>query len=936
MYVDAELINERIYVSSYDDQGRRHITTHLPPYVFYYLDKNGSYTSIYGDPLNRKRYNDRKKFHIELQKHDPGSVFESDVPPIFRFLEERYPGDETPPLKVCFLDIEADKDPSKGWTSVRSPYAPINAVTVYRKWEQQFYTIAVPPPGVSRESAINILASDSEKDSFGPMTEDGGFLVAHSESELLSALLELIADADVLSGWNSTFFDIPYIIQRLRMVFGGEKLKALEREDGSERYPYNPSFHSKPYLEKLCLFPKIPSLRMVERYGNFEKTFDICGRVHLDYLELYRKFTFEELHSYTLDTVLRKEIGQSKVVYEGTLDQLYRNDFRTFVAYNRQDVAGLSKLDDSKKMIELANKMAHMAGVTFDKVTGSVSIIEQAILKTLHKQNRICFNKDVPNEKEAAPGAYVVLPEKGLYEWVCSFDINSLYPSVIRALNISPEVVVGQFDLTRTEEKLTACFNLGMSPTEAWGQFTGVYEYHDLIDEKDEMLTLVLEATEEEITAPAKEWKRILKENNWSVSANGTVFDLSQEGIVAVCLTEWYKDRVEFQKQKKEAGKAQETEEDEKKVAELKMAEEYYDMVQQVMKIFLNSTYGAYLNRFFRFYDPRLGRSVTLSGRVITKHMLKCASEIITGNYDFDRRAIIYGDTDSAYCTLDWYMGQHNIEKNDQNTIEISDKIGEQINATFPKFMKENFLVDSKRGEIIRAGREVVARRGLFKDKKKRYALHVIDKEGKKKDDVEIKGMETRRTDTPRFMQDFLEKCITAVVKDKKSYNDVYEMVEDFRKEFRQMPPWERGTPCRVSNLTLNAAKLKDYYSKKKEGFVDIKKPVPHYSVVAATNTNMLIEQFDERSWDYIHDGDKVEVLYLRSNPQELRSVAINVDSKNYVPQWFKELPFDNEAHEQKLIDKKMFNVLGEIMGWSFEPIKDYRQEVFEEKDFFA
>jgi DNA polymerase elongation subunit (family B) len=753
------------------------------------------------------------------------------------------------------------------------------------------------------------------------------------------------------------------------MILGGEKLSKISKEGlpmanppekkwgyskkGDNLEPFRPSEESVPWLKKFCLedFDCLPEMEMVERFGHLEKSFKIFGRVHLDYLELYRKFTFEELHSYTLDAILKREVNQSKVQIDMPLDQLYRQKFRTFIAYNRQDVAGLDAMDTELKMIELANTMAHMAGVTFDKVFGSVAIIEQAVLRELHRQGKVYFDKNVDDREHiAVPGAFVVEPHKGLYEWVASFDINSLYPSVIRALNISPECVIGQFKPIATDARLERYYAQGMEHTEAWAQFTGTLEYHSIMDETDDMVTFVVEGVDDdeededegtgeaEIVATGKQWKEQLRTCGWSLSANGTVFDLEREGIVPFCLTKWYAQRQEWQAEKKKRKAAIEAGAEGDELIKLKSEEKYYDMIQLVMKIFLNSTYGALLNRFCRFYDPRLGKSVTLTGRLITKHMIKYSSELMTGNYEFDRNALIYGDTDSVYCTLDWYMGQQKIEKTVANAVKIADDLGVKINESFPTFMDENCMVGLKRGAVIQAGREAVARRGLFKDVKKRYALYMVDYEGytpKPGKEMKIMGMEVRRSDTPKFIQEFLTEAIEALVRENKSHEEIYEMVSDFRDVFQAMDPWRRGTPCRVSSLTSGAKKIRNYEQARAEGDVDTKKPKPHFSVTAANNTNILMEHYNEHRWDIIRDGDKIEVLYLRPNELEVKSVAIKV-GENFVPDWFKALPFDDFRHEAKLIDKKLDNMIGSVMDWTFEPVRDYQDVIFEEVDFFA
>jgi len=949
MYIDAKRIGNVIKVSERDENGVRHIKSHQPPYIFYYQDDNGKYDSINGDKLHRKRYTDRKAFYGDLKRHkNQGKlIFESDIDPVNRMLEERYQMDDGPKLNISILDIEVDKDPALGWSSINNPYSIINAITIRNKWENRSYTVAVPPPNLTMDEALALLAEEDNPDGFGAMVLADDYELVATEEELLLRTIEIVEDADVLTGWNSEYYDIPMIIQRMRISLGGESIAKMALEDNTEEHPFNPSERSKPFLKALGLFGTLPSMRMVERFGKMEKTYQISGRIHLDYLSLYRKFTFKELHQYNLDFILQLEIKESKVALTDSLDMVYRNTFRTFIAYNRQDVDGLSRLDDKKKMIELANSMAHSAGVTLDKTLGSVAIIEQALLRKLHRNGLIAFNKPEDAGGGTIPGAFVVKPIGGLYDWVWSIDINSLYPSVIRAINISPEVIIGQFDLSMTEEKYMNHYIAYGGESEsaskrkdanakAWGHFTGVLEYHMVIDETDDELKLNIEGADETVAASAKEWKRIIRENHWSISANGTVFDLAYEGIVTQCMSQWYSERQEFQAKKKAAIKALDTETDEAKRKQLTDDKNYFDMIQMVKKIFLNSTYGAYLNAFFRFYDPRLGRSVTLTGRCITKHMIKKSSEVTTGNYDFDRDAIIYGDTDSAYCTLKKYIKDNNIEETAEAIVPIADAFADQVNDSFPAFMDAGFLIGEERGAIIQAGREVVAKSGLFADdKKKRYALHVIDNEGESVNKMKVMGMEIVRSDTPAYMQKFLMECITDVVQNRKDYDYLKKKVQDFRiNTFYEMNPWERGSPCRVSKLTINAAKLDNYNAKLEEGYVGIKKPVIHFSVVAANNTNNLMKLMNEHHWDTIHDGDKIQVLQLRDNPYEMKSVALKA-GEAYVPDWFKELPFDDEAHERKLVDKKLDNIIGSVLHWDFKRQDDFSDDVFEEVSFF-
>jgi DNA polymerase elongation subunit (family B) len=258
---------------------------------------------------------------------------------------------------------------------------------------------------------------------------------------------------------------------------------------------------------------------------------------------------------------------------------------------------------------------------------------------------------------------------------------------------------------------------------------------------------------------PAKEWNKWLKENNLSISANGTVFDITKEGILPFCLTKWYNERVKYKslssKYDKEGNKD---------------LSEYWDNIQLVRKIFLNSLYGALLNKYFRFGNPLFGHSTTLSGRVVTKHMIRKSSELIDGTYDFGK-SIVYSDTDSVYTTIKNIIDD---PKDLDEIVLLADTIGECINDSFPEKMKEMFLVPLDRGAIIKAGREVVAKRGIFKHKiKKKYALYVVDNEGKRSEKIKVMGMETQRSDTPKWMQKFLKNCLEMVLKEGKGEADL-------------------------------------------------------------------------------------------------------------------------------------------------------------------
>ena len=267
-YIDAyfDRDRDRIHVVERVD-GRREYREFPANFVFYYQDPRGKFKTIYGNPVSRFQTRNSKEFHKELKIHGKKGIWESDINPIYRCLAENYLNVDAPKLQTAFFDIEVDFDPVKGYSTPEDPFNKITAITVYLDWLEQLVTFAIPPKSLSIESARDLV-----KDF------DNTFLF-ESESELLETFLELIDDADILSGWNSEGYDIPYTIQRITRVL------------------------SKDDTRKFCLFGQYPKKRTFERFGAENITFDLVGRQHLDYMQLYRKYTYEERHSYSLDAI---------------------------------------------------------------------------------------------------------------------------------------------------------------------------------------------------------------------------------------------------------------------------------------------------------------------------------------------------------------------------------------------------------------------------------------------------------------------------------------------------------------------------------------------------------------------------------------------------------------------------------------------------------
>ena len=885
-YVDAFFDRDQDIIRVVERKdGKRHFHEYQAKYTFYYEDPRGKYKSVYGDPLTRVVCKNTKDFRKEVAINKGKKLFESDVNPIFQCLSENYLNQDAPKLNIAFWDIETDFDPERGFAPVEDPFMPITAITVCLQWlDSALITLAVPPKGMKHEDAV-AMCKERWGDEVILFTNDKD---GNGEREMLLTFLDLIEDADVQSGWNSEGYDVPYTVNRIKRV--------LSTDD----------------TRRFCLWGQLPKKREYEKFGKMSETYDFVGRVHLDSLELYRKYTYEERHTYRLDAIGELEVGERKTVYEGTLDQLYNNDFETFIEYNRQDVALLDKLDRKLRFIDLSNSIAHENTVLLQTTMGAVAVTEQGIINEAHHRGLQVPNRPKrDDESTQAAGAYVAFPKKGVHKYIGSMDLNSLYPSVIRALNMAPETIVGQIRPEITDARIHEDMALKKkSFAGSWEGRFGSEEYEAVMEQrKDVALTIDWEDGRSDVLSGAEIYKLIFdSQMPWMLSANGTIFTTEFEGVIPGILKRWYAERKDMQKMLKKAKEAGNE-------AEI----EYWDKRQLVKKINLNSLYGAILNPGCRFFDKRIGQSTTLTGRQIVKHMSAEVNNCITGEYDHVGKAVIYGDTDSVYFSA-WPVLKDDVEAgnldwNIDKCIALYDQVCEQANTTFEKFMVQAFHCPKTRSDVIAAGREIVAQSGLYITKK-RYAALVVDNEGFRTDTdgkpgkVKAMGLDLRRSDTPVYMQEFLSEILLMVLTDA-TEKEVLERITEFRKEFSERPGWEKGSPKRANKI--------GHYQRleQKQG----KANMPGH-VRASINWNTLKRMNGDKYSQEIVDGMKVIVCKLKQNPLGYTSVAYPTDELR-LPEWFKELPFDDAAMAETIIDNKLDNLIG-VLDYDLDDTKQH------------
>lgn len=571
MYINCEAVGDSVYVWERHPDGRR-LVTYPSPWYCYVEDPNGAHKTLHGKRATRFDFDSRFELTaaIKAAQNRGRAVFEGDVPPDLKVLSQHYPYSEAsiPKLNICYLDIEVDyrtnsyereyevtarkkggddefvvqvgkiRDASDktdyeireerggewisaeasdymycgptGFSTIDRPYAPINAIALVNDWCDETYVIAVPPPswGTDPEKWEGMLSPE-----FKGL---GEIILVKNEKELLVLFLSLIDDADMLVGWNSEFFDFPYIMARVDIVLGKRGLRKL-------------SFDGAP----------LPKQRQVEIMGKINYTCTYGGRILGDYMQLFKKFEMAARASYKLE-VITEEIMPDlrKLEYDGTLEQLYRRDFNHFVRYNLRDTECLRGFERIKGYVGVANLLYHMSTARYRDVAGTLRTADMSIINFCHDTLGVI----VPNapqvegpqegddEEEGAQGAYVLEPKAGMHDWIGSIDINSLYPSAIRSVNMSPEKLRGQFI-----EDVTA--------------------FEHIARNSDAMLTLRVEATGEHVVMKASDWRVWLKEQEYSISGYGTVFDQSAgPGVIPSILTDWFAKRKHYQKLKGQAG----------------------------------------------------------------------------------------------------------------------------------------------------------------------------------------------------------------------------------------------------------------------------------------------------------------------------------------------------------------------------------------------
>ena len=808
-----------ILVRGYEDGKHFSYKETFHPTFFVPSKKETKYKTLDGkcvEPVKPGTIRDCKDFTEKYKDVEGFAIYGNDRY-VAQYISEKYPEDEIKfdltKIKLFTIDIEVAAE--SGFPDVFNVAEELLAITLQDYATKQIICFASRP--------------------FNNTRKDVQYVQCYDEYDLINRFLDWwqTEQPEVITGWNCELYDIPYIVRRIERLMGEKVMRKLS--------PWN-NVHT----------------REIQMHGRTQLSCELAGITIIDYLDLYKKFTYTNQESYRLDHIAFVELGERKLDHSefDTFKDFYTGNWQKFIEYNIRDVELVDRMEDKMKLIELALTMAFDAKVNFADVFFQVRTWDAIIYNYLKKKNIVIPPKERSEKDSQYAGAYVKEPIPGKYDWVVSFDLNSLYPHLIMQYNISPETLLDERHPSTTVDRIL----------------------------------------NQEITF------EMYKDN--AVCANGAMYRKDVKGFLPELMEKMYGDRVIFKK--KMLAAKQQYEKTPTKALEKEIAR--CNNIQMAKKISLNSAYGAIGNQYFRYFKLANAEAITLSGQVsirwIENRMNKRLNKILkTENTDY----VIASDTDSIYLNLgpfvDWvFKGR---EKTSEVVVDFLNKVCE---VEFEPYIESSYqaLADyvNAYDQKMQMKRENIADRGIW-TAKKRYILNVWDSEGVRYAEPKLKimGIEAVKSSTPAPCRQMIKDGLKLVMSG--TEDEVIDFIEKSRKDFRALPPEEISFPRSVSNVV------------KYKGVNTIYAKGTPMHVRGALLFNFYIKERGlDKKYAYIQNGEKIKFCYLK-NPNPTRENVIS-----FIQDFPKELDLIRFVDYDMQFNKAFLDPLRVILdaiGWSVE-----------------
>ena len=820
-YTSVEQAGNRLLVRGYDNGNRYSVRVPFNPTLYLPSKNYSEWRTLDNKPVEPHKFGsitEAREF-VKQYKEVPDFEIHGNTRFLYQYMATEHPEDQvkfdSSKIRVFTIDIETAAE--NGFPDIESADQEILAISIKDSFTGRITVWGARP----------FDNQDSEVD----------YMHFRSEEGMLNAFLGYWQDnyPDVVTGWNVQLFDMPYIANRVERILGEKAVKLLS-----------------PW--------RLVSRREIFIKGRKQWAVDTLGISTLDYLDLYRKFTYQNQESYRLDHICFVELGERKLDHSefDTFKEFYEKDWQKFIEYNIHDVRLVDQLDDKMKLLDLAFTMAYDAKVNYEDVFSQVRMWDNYIYHELTKRKIAIPPKKEATKDSQYAGAYVKEPKPGRYDWVVNFDLNSLYPHLIMQYNISPETLWETRHASASVERLLK--------------------------------------------------KEVVIDGEFCVAPNGAQYRKDIHGFLPEIMQKIYDERTLYKKKMLQAKRDYEK----SPTTQLQKDISKFNNIQMARKIQLNSAYGAIGNQYFRYYNLRNAEAITYGGQFSIRWIENKVNEYLnrvlkTEEVDY----VIASDTDSIYLNMGplvetVYKGR---EKTDESVVTFLDKVCEvelepYIESCYQELADYVNAYDQK----MFMKRENIASSGIW-TAKKRYILNVWDSEGVRYNEPKLKimGLEAVKSSTPMPCRTAIKKALKLMVTG--TEDELISFIDTFRNEFDSLPPEDIAFPRSVNGLRKFKA----------SGTVYSKGCPLHVRGTLLYNFYIAKNKL-EFKYPLVQEGEKIKYLYLRV-PNKMNENVISF--LNTFPRELDlEKSIDRDAQFKKSFLDPL-RIITNVIGWETERVSN-------------